>query len=153
MLSFLLCDQSLIDGFPAIFLREMVFKGKEEKKERTSICEFCLMISIPLRALETHQPSSRPASAVCPKVLHLRSYISCLVVLHWPSSGPTSAVRPAVPHQLSVQQSCISRPSSSPASVIQWSCKPFLPWAPLGHFSSPTSSSHVAQDPLSCPDV
>lgn len=90
----------------------MVFKGKEfgeeEKKERTSICEFCLMISIPLRALETHQPSSRPASAVCPKVLHLRSYINCLVVLHWPSSGPTSAV----------QRSCINCQSSSSASAV-----------------------------------
>lgn len=125
----------LIDGFPAIFLREMVFKGKEfgeeEKKERTSICEFCQMISIPLRALENHQPSSHPASAVCP------------VVLHRPSNGPTSAV----------QWSCISCQSSGPASAVQQSCKSFLPWAPLGHFSSRTSSSYLAQDPLSCPGV
>lgn len=96
----------LIDGFPAIFLREMVFKGKEfgeeDKKERTNICEFCQMMSIPLRALENHQPSSHPAMAVqrsCisrPAVLHQlsvqRSCISCPVALHWPSSNPTSAV-------------------------------------------------------------
>lgn len=41
----------LVGVFFAIFLREMVFKGKElgeeEDKERNSVCEICQMISFP----------------------------------------------------------------------------------------------------------
>lgn len=122
-----------------------------------------------------HQLCSGPALAVQQSfisrsvVLHQlsvqRSCISHPAVLHRPSSSPAPAIQPscishpAVLHQpyscpaLAVQQSCISCPAILHQPSIQQSCKPFLPWAPLRHFSSPTSSSHLSQDPLSCPDV